>query len=1020
MALLNLSLGGRLWLVLLIAIMPLVGLTVSDYRQERRDAISRVERDARLMLQSLRIEEAAAERQVRQLLGTMANANDMRDLDAEACNGLVRRLARTYDNFSYIGAALPDGRVFCGSLAQTAPVSVADRQWFQEALTAKGMTHGQFVVGKISGQPGIVFGLSVRDQAGRLRAVLFAAANVKWFDRLTSNFQLPEKWVSALSTADGEVLSRYPNPDQWRGAQLAGESRERLRAALRSGADTVLMNGLDGVERLFMLAPVEIASGGLVVGIGAPIADILRAVDRDFWLRLGLLAGVVVLSLVVSRYYLYRLVESWVADMDRAADRVARGDLAARLPVDGMPTELLTLNRGFNEMAGALQLRDTRAETDRQTLEALNRKLAEQVAAQEAAEENLRRLSAAVEQSPSSIVITDLEARLIYVNQAFTEISGYSAAEALGRNPRLLHSGDTPQATYDELWATLAAGGTWRGEFHNRRKDGSVYLERAIISPVRRADGQVSHYVAVKEDITDARRAEAELASYREHLEQLVDLRTTELVQARERADAANRAKSTFLANMSHEIRTPMNAIIGLNYLLAKGSLQPEQREMLTKSATAAEHLLQLINDILDFSKIEAGKLTLERRVFSPGDVVLAVAGLIRDQARGKGLDVIVDIDSLPRQAVGDSTRLRQTLLNFASNAVKFTERGTVTISGALDVAGDADLLCRFSVTDTGIGIPPEDLSRLFNPFEQVDGSTTRRFGGTGLGLAIARHLAELMGGGVGAESTPGVGSRFWMTTRLGRPEPDTGVPDALATTQSPAIQGLVGRVLVAEDDPVGRDVAEELLRSIGLQVETAENGLDAIRRFDAGRFDLVMLDIQMPELDGIDAARRIRALPGGAEIPIVALTADVVAERRDACFAAGINEVLCKPLAPEDLLEKLHRWLPAAPPSQPPSGQPPMEARPDQSADLADLVPGLERLARLLASGDIDSVAAVDRLRPALLGHCRDEYYSLKREMARYDFERALAVVKRIQISVQAASARRIGDGDGDGNGDG
>jgi hypothetical protein len=180
------------------------------------------------------------------------------------------------------------------------------------------------------------------------------------------------------------------------------------------------------------------------------------------------------------------------------------------------------------------------------------------------------------------------------------------------------------------------------------------------------------------------------------------------------------------------------------------------------------------------------------------------------------------------------------------------------------------------------------------------------------------------------------------------------------------------------------------------------------------------MLDIQMPELDGIEAARRIRALPGGAEIPIVALTADVVAERREACFAAGMNEVLNKPLAPEELLEQLHRWLPAAPASQPPSGQPSMEARPDQSADLADLALGLEHLARLLASGDIDSVAAVDRLRPVLFGHCRDEYYSLKREMARYDFERALVVVKRIQISVQAASARRIGDGDGNGDSDG
>jgi PAS domain S-box-containing protein len=995
----NISLGNRLWLVLLLATAPLLVLTIGDYRQDRRDAIAGVERNARLMLQSLHIEEAAAERQVRQMLGTMAAAAEMRSLDAEACNALARRLASAVENFSNIGAALPDGRVFCSSVPSANPISVTDRQWFQDALAGKGLTRGQFLIGRMSGKPGITFGYPMRDESGKPRAALFAASGISWFDRLTGNYQLPDGWTAVLFAGNGTAISRYPDPENWRGKALDEESRARLLAVLRAGKSSVVMRGLDGIERLFVLQPVELASGGLIASVGAPVGDTLAVVEHGFLVRLAWLAGVAFLSLLLARYNLYRLVETWVAKMGHATNRVAQGDLASRLPTEGIPAELLTLNRRFNEMTLALQERDEQKEADQQTLQSLNTKLAAQVAALEAAEQNLRRLSAAVEQSPSSIVITDIDASIIYVNDAFKAASGYSAEDAIGQNPRILHSGETPKATYDDMWATLVAGRVWRGEFVNRRKDDSRYLERATISPVRQPDGRVSHYVAIKEDITAARRAETELAGYRDHLERLVESRTDELAQAKEHAEAANRAKSSFLANMSHEIRTPMNAIIGLNYLLMKSPLQPEQQEMLAKSATAAEHLLRLINDILDFSKIEAGKLTLERDIFSPGDVLRTVAGLIRDQARGKGLEVIVDVDDLPARTIGDSTRLRQVLINFAGNAVKFTDRGSIRISGTVEASTGDELTCRFTIADTGIGMQPDDLPRLFSAFEQIDGSTTRRFGGTGLGLAIARHLAELMGGEVGVASTPGVGSRFWFTARLGRVQEDVDEPGATEVeTRGWAAQSLVGKVLVAEDDPVSRDVAAQLLKSMGLQVELAENGRDAVSRFGAATFDLILMDLQMPELDGIGAARQIRAQPGGKDIPIIALTADVVAERREACFAAGMNDFLSKPLAPQELVERLRQWLPmVSTNAQPGTGlvesQPPVDAK--------ELALGLANLARLLESGDLDSVRAADSLRPALLGHCRDEYPSLQREMACYDFENALRVVRRMQASL-------------------
>ncbi|MTJ80409.1 MAG: PAS domain S-box protein, partial [Telmatospirillum sp.] len=294
------------------------------------------------------------------------------------------------------------------------------------------------------------------------------------------------------------------------------------------------------------------------------------------------------------------------------------------------------------------------------------------------AEEKLRELSLAVEQSPESIVITNLDGDIEYVNETFVQNTGYSREEVLGHNPRILKSGKTPGETFSSLWQRLSQGQTWKGEFVNRRKDGSEFIEFVIIVPLRQADGRISHYVAVKEDITEKKRLGQELDQYRHHLEELVASRTAELESARALADSANRAKSAFLANMSHEIRTPMNAIIGLTHLLRQGAPSPEQMERLDKIDQAAQHLLAIINDILDLSKIEAGRLRLEHTNFALGAMLDNVRSLISDPARVRGLSIVVDSDAVPLWLKGDPTRLRQALLNYASNAVKFSEHGTI------------------------------------------------------------------------------------------------------------------------------------------------------------------------------------------------------------------------------------------------------------------------------------------------------------------------------------------------------
>jgi PAS domain S-box-containing protein len=539
-------------------------------------------------------------------------------------------------------------------------------------------------------------------------------------------------------------------------------------------------------------------------------------------------------------------------------------------------------------------------------------------------EEEQRTLIASL---PDVIMRFDAEERHLFVSENVRELVGMPATAFIGKTHRELgfpeHLCERWQGALKEVFES---GNAHETEFALDGPKGSRTFSWRLVPDMDRS-GRVRTVLTLARDITERKESESRLEDYRQHLEQMVEERTAALSIAKEAAEAASRAKSTFLANMSHELRTPMNVIMGMTNLALRRVDDPRLKDLLSKVDQASRNLLGVINDILDISKIEAERLSLEQVDFTLDDVLNNLSALIGHKVAEKGLGLHIDVtpEGARRQFKGDPLRLGQILINLAANAVKFTDAGSISVRVRVEELGGEELRLLVEVQDTGIGIAAEDLKRLFTAFEQADGSMTRKYGGTGLGLAISRRLARMMGGDIEVSSRPGAGSTFRLQVRLRKAT--SAVAPAPTSVRSVAEErlkaGFTGtRILLAEDEPTTRDMARWLLEDCGLVVDLAEDGAQAVALAECNHYGLILMDMQMPRLNGVEATRAIRALPGHVRMPILAMTANAFAEDRQVCLDAGMDDHIGKPVDPDLLFEVLLHWLTLA------RGEPPVDSQ--------------------------------------------------------------------------------------------
>ena len=739
---------------------------------------------------------------------------------------------------------------------------------------------------------------------GKVTYVLSVGIQPVHFNTILQTQALPPDWVVAIFDPTGTIIARTHAAEQFVGKKGTSEYIERITKAYEGAMDTRTKEGIP-VFSVFSRSPATNWSVGIGIPRKALEAELMRPLST---LALGM-TGLFLLTLALAWFMGERIARS-IRGLTAPALALGSGEAATvqRIHIK----EAAEVATAIRTTADLLSRRTSERDLAREELEKHRQHLEIEVAERtkalketlEALAERERFIKAVTDNLPGLVSYWDADLRCRFANKPYIDWFGKTPQEMQG-----IHQADL---LGERLFALTEphTRGVLRGErqtFERRLVKPSGEVGHTLSSYIPDIDsaGRVIGFHVLVTDVTELKLAELRLQEL-----------NAQMASARDHAEAASRAKTEFVANMSHEIRTPMNAILGLSRLLEESPLGEQERDYAAHIQLSARSLMGILNDILDFSKIEAGRLELEHTPFSLDEVVRNTSVIVSANARDKGIRTIVDTaPDIPSTLVGDPLRLQQVLLNLAGNAVKFTERGEVVLSMRKLAETEADVTLEFSVRDTGIGIAPEHHERLFESFSQADNSTSRRYGGTGLGLAICHRLVALMGGAISFDSRPGLGSVFRFTAVFGKgqAEPVT-CPKPPATPCSSLNGRLTGlRALLVEDNEINQKVASQILRKAGAMVEIVGDGQAAVDRLaqEGERFDAVLMDVQTPIMDGYEATRLIRKQSRFAALPIIAMTANAMADDREKALQAGMNAHVAKPIDVDELIATLCALVP-------------------------------------------------------------------------------------------------------------
>ncbi|GEO38873.1 hypothetical protein SAE02_30210 [Skermanella aerolata] len=862
--------GLRLRLVLLATcgIAPLTLLVGEILDAQRQEELSEARQSVIRLTREAGHRQADLLSNVENLLGILTSIPSVRNHDASICSDILADIFSHEKGLTNIWTARLDGSVSCSDDPAGLQLSMSQRQYFQDALDTGEFVVSNYIVGRLSGRPVLATALPFRSDdrrpdGGGFDGVVFASIDIDWLYHLAGYEVDGTELALVLIDANGTILATKPQRPDLVGKSMPDHSL--IQAMLASPEGQGELPDIEGVQRIF--AHVSLTGTGAKLALGIDRAAILEEVDQQRLLSFATLLLVAFGSIVIAALAGEFLILRWLDAVREAAARLGRGDLSVRAPLPP-GGELRELAGAFNDMADCLEQR----ERSRIESEARFRDMAEV--------------------SSDWFWETGTDHRFTYMSQGIRMI-GADSSRFIGKMRQDLATSlqtEEEQAAWVELAATLEARRPFRNFIY--RVVGAGGTDHFVASsgkPVFDNDGVFVGYRGVGRDMTDA--VETSRA----------------ITKAREQAEAANRAKSRFLAVMSHELRTPMTGVLGTIDLLGSTRLSVEQSQWLDIMRISAKTLMKVLNDILDFSKIEADQIKFESIDFPLQQVVDEVVRLFERSALNKGVVLEQMSDGVENRIVrGDPTRLRQVLLNLVGNAVKFTEHGRITIRVVAQSAGKETLSVRFQVQDTGIGIGEAERANLFQSFSQADSTTTRRFGGTGLGLAICKRLVEGMGGKIGLDSRPGGGSTFWFTVPLGI----GSVADRSDLARKGVPVPIPRRILLADDNDLNRLLLVSILKRAGHSVVAVENGLAAVEAAGTARFDVVILDLQMPVMGGQEAAARIRSMGKDDDagtscgIPLIALTADARPDGAGEDTIDGIAEFDCWLTKPIDSLQ--------------------------------------------------------------------------------------------------------------------